>query len=471
MSESGEKIENNGGWVTAPLYRVANLKGGFAFKSKEYTEDGIPILRMGNITKEFQINWNKKKQPYFPEDRADEFADYLLEGGELIICLTDMSNTGHYLGTVAINTRRALLNQRVSKFLFDEDVINKKLLYYALCEPKCRHYMISDDTGSLQKNTSHKHVLSYEIIFPKSLKQQKQIVTKIEKLFSHIDTGITALNQTKSLLKKYRQSILKAAVTGELTKQWRKQNKNKLQPANQLLKQILTERRKKWEQQQLQQFHVKGKTPKDDEWRGKYTEPEYADLVNEIDLPGWLEAPFEIVGQNLDGKRIPLSKKKRETFKGEYPYYGACDIIDYVPEYLFEGRHLLIGEDGANLLSKSKPLAFVVDGQFWVNNHAHVIKCFDLILSEYIAYHIDSMDISPWVSGSAQPKLNQKNLNKIPIKLPSILEQKVIVDEINKRFNASKRLAEHIELQLNKAEKSKQSILAAAFSGNFIFQP
>ena len=99
--------------------------------------------------------------------------------------------------------------------------------------------------------------------------QQKRIVAKIEELFSHIDAGIEALKKAKQLLKQYRQSVLKAAVTGELTKEWREANKDKLEPASQLLERILKERRQKWEEQQLEQFKAKGKMPKDDKWKRK----------------------------------------------------------------------------------------------------------------------------------------------------------------------------------------------------------
>src|SRR5690606_24720681 len=122
------------------------------------------------------------------------------------------------------------------------------------------------------QNISSKTIEDWEMpIAPPG--QQKRIVAKIEELFSHIDAGIEALKKAKQLLKQYRQSILKAAVTGELTKEWREANKDKLEPASKLLERILKERRQVWEEQQLKKIKAKGKIPKDDKWKEAYAEP------------------------------------------------------------------------------------------------------------------------------------------------------------------------------------------------------
>jgi type I restriction enzyme S subunit len=92
------------------------------------------------------------------------------------------------------------------------------------------------------------------------------------------------------------------------------------------------------------------------------------------ELPnGWLRTTVADVTQNHDGKRVPLNSDARKGRSGKYPYYGASGIIDQIDAYLFDGCYLLVAEDGANLLSRSTPISFIADGQFWVNNHAHVI--------------------------------------------------------------------------------------------------
>lgn len=123
------------------------------------------------------------------------------------------------------------------------------------------------------------------------------------------------------------------------------------------------------------------------------------------------------IATNCDCQRKPVTKGKREA--GIYPYYGASGIVDYVADYTFEGDYLLISEDGANLLARSTPIAFSISGKNWVNNHAHVLKFETPELQKYVEIYLNSLDLSKYISGGAQPKLNQDNLNKIPIPLPS----------------------------------------------------
>ena len=112
---------------------------------------------------------------------------------------------------------------------------------------------------------------------------------------------------------------------------------------------------------------------------------------------------------NHDNKRIPLSAKQRENIEKNYPYYGAQGIIDYVDDYLFEGKYLLIAEDGENLRSRKQPIATIVEGKFWVNNHAHIVTSNELSNLEFLCFWLNSNDISEYITGSAQPKLNQNN--------------------------------------------------------------
>ena len=144
------------------------------------------------------------------------------------------------------------------------------------------------------------------------------------------------------------------------------------------------------------------------------------------------EYRFDEVSVNYDKKRVPLSGAQREKRKGDYRYYGAQGVIDYVDDYIFDGTFLLIAEDGENLKSKKQNIAQVVNGQFWVNNHAHVVTGNELCDTHYLCYLINSMDLSGYVTGSAQPKLSQANLNVVTLLLPQIEIQKNIVDYLRK---------------------------------------
>ena len=148
---------------------------------------------------------------------------------------------------------------------------------------------------------------------------------------------------------------------------------------------------------------------------------------------GYAVVTLEDIAENCDSMRKPVTSGKREA--GEYPYYGASGIVDYVKDYIFDGDYLLVSEDGANLLARSTPIAFSISGKNWVNNHAHVLKfdCYET--RRFVEFYLNSIDLAPYISGGAQPKLNQKNLNRIEIPLPSRERQKYIVDILD-RFDA-----------------------------------
>ena len=149
----------------------------------------------------------------------------------------------------------------------------------------------------------------------------------------------------------------------------------------------------------------------------------------------WVWARFGTAMINRDAERIPLSVNEREKLQKIYDYYGASGVIDKVDRYLFSKPLLLIGEDGANLLARSKPIAFIARGQYWVNNHAHVLDSSDGLLLEYVAVYINAINLTPYVTGTAQPKMNQEKMNSILIPIPPTGEQFRIVQKINQIFS------------------------------------
>jgi type I restriction enzyme S subunit len=136
------------------------------------------------------------------------------------------------------------------------------------------------------------------------------------------------------------------------------------------------------------------------------------------------------ISLNHDSRRKPVRGSDRVS--GKYPYYGASGIVDYVNEYIFDGDYLLVSEDGANLLARNTPIAFSITGKTWVNNHAHVLKFDNYPTRRFVEIYLNSIDLSKFISGAAQPKLNQENLNRIPIPIPPLTEQERIVGILDK---------------------------------------
>ncbi|MFP5273342.1 restriction endonuclease subunit S [Coleofasciculus sp.] len=138
----------------------------------------------------------------------------------------------------------------------------------------------------------------------------------------------------------------------------------------------------------------------------------------------WTESTLGKVSIFYDKSRIPLSFEERQQKQGIYPYYGASGIIDYINEYIFDGVYILLAEDGANILNRSTPIAFLAEGKFWVNNHAHVLKSRES--DSFLAEYLENLRYESYNTGTAQPKLNADVCKKIIVRIPKIEEQEKI---------------------------------------------
>ena len=138
--------------------------------------------------------------------------------------------------------------------------------------------------------------------------------------------------------------------------------------------------------------------------------------IGEVPI-GWEVVELKKVIKNYDRKRVPLSRREREERPGDYPYYGATSIMDYVDDYLFDGRNVLMAEDGSVMDDEGKPVLQYVDGKIWVNNHAHVLNGKGPISNEILYLFLQTVNVSPYVTGAVQKKINQGNMNSIPFLL------------------------------------------------------
>ena len=157
---------------------------------------------------------------------------------------------------------------------------------------------------------------------------------------------------------------------------------------------------------------------------------------------------------NLDKERVPLSTSERSERKGMYPYYGAQGIIDRVDAYIFDGTYLLIAEDGENLKSRKENIAQIVSGKFWANNHVHIVSENGQCDIRYLCYYLNFMDITPYVTGSVQPKLNQSNLNAIHVPVPPLETQRqiaAVLGALDDKIETNDRIIKNLQEQVRVA--------------------
>ena len=303
-------------------------------------------------------------------------------------------------------SKDALLNQRVCRIKSSSALYLDDFLYYYLPDPLKK---INDATPSVTvKHLSTKTLAITPVPVP-PLTEQQRIIDRIEGLFAKLDEAKEKAQAVLDSFETRKAAILHKAFTGELTAKWRENHG--------------------------------------------------------LDLDAWGSKPLVEVTHNHDSRRIPLSQAERNNLDRIYDYYGASGVIDKVDRFLFEGRNLLIGEDGANLVTRSKPIAFIADGQYWVNNHAHVLSTKSEMILDFLCHYINSIDLTPYVTGSAQPKMTQAKMNSIPIPVPSVSEQTEIIRILDSLFAKEQQAKEAAETVLEKIDLLKKSILARAFRG------
>jgi type I restriction enzyme, S subunit len=469
MSAVVEKIEGlQDGWAEKKLGDLGEYINGRGFKKSEWSNAGLPIIRIQDLT------GTGKEQNYYNGEIEDR---HVVEPGDLLI---SWSAT---LGAYIWKGPKAALNQHIFKV---ETNINKKLHYYLI-----QH--ILDDLYRQAHGSGMVHITKTKfentpVLIPETEEQQKRIVAKIEELFSHIDAGIEALKKAKQLLKQYRQSVLKAAVTGELTKEWREANKDKFEPASQLLERILKERRQKWEEQQLEQFKVKGKVPKDDKWKSKYKELETVDIEPFVIPDEWCWTSLDTFLHNIEaGKSFKCDERPPNDDEtgivkvsavtwGEFDSNESKTIIDESkinPNYRIE--------EGDFLFSRANTIELV--GACVIVKHVDK----DLLLSDKILRFVMPNEWKEWIqlclrtqhgrneietlaTGNQESMRNiaQGSIRKIRLPIAPKAELCVLLRLVAQKIDSITRLENEIDWQLKKAVRNKESILASSFSGEML---
>ena len=383
-------------WVWVRLGAIAEIVTGGTPSKKhpEYYGGNFPFYKPSDLD---QGRLTYDASEYLSEE-GKNVSRIIPKNSTAVCCIGSIGKCGYLMCEGTTNQQ---INSAIPK-------INSLCLYYYLCTENFVQDLLSMASATTIAIVNKSKMESCAFPLP-PLSEQQRIVERIEELLAKLDEAKERLQEVADSFAVRKAAILHKAFTGELTKQWRREN---------------GVRDESWEEKKLSE-----------------------------------------ITENQDSKRIPLSKSQRDNMNRIYDYYGASGIIDKVDDYIFEGKKLLIGEDGANLVTRSKDIAFIADGKYWVNNHAHILDVKDTVLLMYLCNYINNMDLIPYVTGSAQPKLTQAKMNNIKIFLPTLPEQHEIVrliDDLLARERAAQQAAEQA---LASIDLMKKSILARAFRG------
>ena len=305
------------------------------------------------------------------------------------------------------------------------------------------HYLNTFDyhgylTGTTRLKLNQSAMRKIPIPLP-PLAEQHRIVAKLEMLFTQLDVAVDNLKKAQVQLQRYRQSVLKAAFEGELTRKWRERYPSKLESVS-------------------------------------ISEVSTMDSLTELP-DSWMWTTLVCCAEILDSQRVPINAKERQTRISDkpeselYPYYGATGQVDWIDDYLFDEELVLLGEDGAPFLDFLKDTAYLISGKSWVNNHAHVLKANTQMSSnQFLCHYLNTFDYHGYLTGTTRLKLNQSAMRKIPVPLPSLPEQEQIVTELERYFSITDETDTILEEELKRAERLRQSILKHAFSGKLVPQ-
>ena len=337
------------------------------------------------------------------------------------------------------------------------EYIGLNFLYYAL---KARG--LGDTiSGSAQPQITREGLKGVQLPLP-PLAEQKIIVQKLDTLLAQVESTKARLERTRETLKRFRRSVLAAAVSGKLTEEWRSLT-TPAESASELKDRWLKEREEQFlAEQNYLVASGKIKRPK------KYKAPLRPDTeTSPLDVypSEWVVVSVSEFADCLDSRRVPVKKELRQSSKGLYPYFGANGEVDKVDEFIFDDDLVLVTED-ETFYGREKPIAYRFSGRCWVNNHAHVLKAPTKESNNFLCYSLMYYNVIPWLSGTTgRAKLTQAALNGLPVGLPSLEEQTEIVRRVEQLFAHADTIEKQTETALARVNNLTQSILAKAFRG------
>ena len=460
-------------WERVSLRDVADVLNGFPFDSKLFHPSvGTPLIRIRDII-------SGSTDTFYTGEFASQF---LVNSGELLIGMDGDFNSARW------RSSPSLLNQRVCKITPKENFYSGKLLEYAL--PGYLGAINAATSSVTVKHLSSRSIEDIELPLP-PLKEQTRIVNKLDELISDLNAGVAELKAAQKKLIQYRQSLLKAAVEGELTGAWRAEQEKHgeaLETGVQLLERILTERRKRWEEKQLAKFKEQGKKPPKG-WQDKYPEPVKPDTTNLSELPkGWVWVKVDHVGNvQLGRQRAP----KYHTGDNMVPYLRVANVFeDRIDISDIKKMHFSFDEEntfklqyGDILLNEGQSLELVGRSAIYRNelpracftNTLVRLRTENGVLPEFAQYIFLHYLHSGRFRKIATITTNIAHLGagrfaEIEFPLPGVEEQKAIVQSLCAEFDRIREQIKAIEHSFKQIAAQRKNILKSAFSGQLVPQ-
>jgi len=447
---------------------------GYTAKAKK-EKVGPKYLRITDI-RENKVNWDKV--PYCSIEESEKYK-YLLNPGDLVFARTGSIGNSYLLGE---KIPEAIFASYLIRVILKKEVIKKYVFYY-FHSPFYWKQIFETKIGAVQQNVNATKLGDLYIpIAP--IKEQELIVKKVDQLFSRLESCLKSLKKTQTLLNHYRQSLLKAAMEGKLTKKWREKHQHELEPASVLLERILKERREKWEAEQLAKFKAKGKMPKDDNWKKKYKEPFKPERINNLPF-GWVWATVDQIAERV---RYGTSAKSSTDASG-IPVLRMGNIVDgelsfenlkYLPqnhhefpELLLEDRDLVFNRTNSFELVGKTALYKGVPKLCSFASYLIQVRTNKNFFSELLVYYINSVFGRLWIKSVVTQQVGQANVNgtklrALNIPLPSFKEQQIIVNEVESQLSIVKNKINEINKSILLSNRLKQSILKKAFEGKLV---
>lgn len=457
-------------WERVELGEIAEVVNGFPFKSKRFNRDGegMPLVRIRNVV-------DGSTETYTTEEYESR---YRVRRGDLLVGMDGDFNSARWTGP------DALLNQRVCKLIVDEDHYAPRFLDFAL--PGYLNAIHRHTSSVTVKHLSSKSIRQIPLPVP-PLAEQRRIVDALEAHFADLDAGVEALTRARHDLDRYRRSVLKAAVEGALTADWRTRQPE-TEDAAALLDRILEERRERWEAEQLRKYEAKGKTPPKN-WRQRYKPPAAPETGGLPELPvGWVWASGEqLLEYVTSGSRgwskyysdqgprfVRMGDLSHETLRVDIEGAQRVDL----PSSVEGARSLLRGGDILISITADVGMVGLVPSwieEAYINQHVALARPVDTSLARFLATYLATPDggkkrLRGLQRGATKTGLGLDDIRSVPVPLPPPEEHVAIVEAVDERLTVAQAVAAEIDRQLARAARLRRSLLKRAFEGRLVPQ-